>query len=150
MKSILKRHDNDIPQINKTKRQFTDQRQKYSYSAPPTPAPRFPSVSTCHTGWHIMRRQSESSLPVTELCFTCEYPACIRWLWVGEPRATLRLYAQLCRRTVFTRHPRAHITSARAVNTESKIINPVLQGHTHKHTHTHTHTVYVRVLRQTG
>lgn len=77
-----------------------------------------------------MRRQSESSLPVTQLCFTCEYPACIRWLWVGEPRAKLLLYAQLCRRTVFTRHPRAHITSARAINTESRTINPVLQTHT--------------------
>lgn len=96
---------------------------------------RFPSVSSCRAVWQT-RRQSESSLPVPfpTLCFTCEYPACIRWLWVGEPRANLRLYAQLCRRTVFARHPRARITSAQAINTESQIINPVLQGHRRTHT----------------
>lgn len=102
------------------------------------------SLSACHTLWH-MSRQAESSLPVpfpTLLSFTCEYPACIRWLWVGEPRAKLQLYAQLCRRTVFTRHPRACITSAEAINTQSKVINLVLQGHTHSLQHTHTMSVH--------
>ena len=109
---------------------LSDQRQKQKSQSSSGAPTRLPSVSACHTEWHIMRRQSESSLPVTQLCFTCEYPACIRWLWVGEPRAKLLLYAQLCRRTVFTRHPRAHITSAQAINTESRTINPVLQTHT--------------------
>ena len=103
---------------------LSDQRQKQKSQSSSGAPTRLPSVSACHTEWHIMRRQSESSLPVTQLCFTCEYPACIRWLWVGEPRAKLLLYAQLCRRTVFTRHPRAHITSAQAINTESRTINP--------------------------
>lgn len=65
--------------------------------------------AACPILWHMRTLcGKEKSLPVLFLTlrFTCEYPACIRWLWVGEPRAKLWLHAQLCRRTVFTKAPR--------------------------------------------
>lgn len=107
-------------------RSFTDERQNTA-----TPPHRPQSL-------HVIHWQTESSLrvPFPTLRLTCEYPACIRWLREGEPWAKLWLHAQLCRRTVFTRHLRAHITSARAINTQGKIINPVLQGHRHTDTQT--------------
>lgn len=82
---------------------------------------------------HSLTQEDTKSLAV--LCFTCEYPACIRWLWVGEPGAKSWFQARLCRRNVFTRHPRAHITSAEAFITQTQSCS-----------NTHTHTLMQNTL----